>query len=94
MGALTRRFVAVSLTLGCAPELVDDSSQIRSLRVLAVRAEPAEPSPGETVRLRALVVAPDGTATEPSLRWSFCTARRALATRQAWAPAAAQEAHC
>ncbi len=89
MGALTR--LLPLLTLGCAPELVDDTSQIRSLRVLAARAEPAEPAPGETVRLRALVVSPDGTVTEPSLRWSFCTARRALATPGPVSPACLEE---
>lgn len=80
MGALTRLAVIAAALWGCAPELTDDTSRVRSTRVLAARSEPAEPLPGETVRLRALVVSPDGTVGEPSLRWAFCTARRALAT--------------
>lgn len=79
MGAVTR-VVLLGCALGCAPELLDDASRVRAVRVLAARAEPAEAAPGEAVTLRALVVAPDGTVSEPSLRWSVCTARRALAT--------------
>jgi hypothetical protein len=83
--------VTVAAALGCAPELLDDASRVRSTRVLAVRAEPAEPAPGEAVTLRALVASPDGTVGEPSLRWAFCTARRALATPGPVYPACLEE---
>ena len=93
MGALTRSAAClIAAALGCAPELLDDTSRVRSPRVIAVRAEPAEPAPGEAVTLRALVVAPDGTVGEPPLRWSFCTARRALATPGPVHPACLAEA--
>lgn len=92
MGALTRLAV-VATVMGCAPELADDASQVRSVRVLAVRSEPAEPSPGEAMRLRALVASPDGTVTEPPLRWALCTARRALATPGPVSPSCLEESH-
>lgn len=81
MGAVSRvAALALFAATGCAPELDDDTSQVRTTRVLAVRAEPAEAAPGEAVSLRALVVSPAGTVDEPPLRWALCAARRALAT--------------
>ncbi|MGE0321874.1 MAG: hypothetical protein AB7K71_03110 [Polyangiaceae bacterium] len=64
---------ASATLLGCVPEL-DEAPQgiVRETRVLAVSASPAEVSPGETVRLQALV-APEG-----AVDWSYCSARRSL----------------
>src|SRR5215471_11974350 len=49
------------------PELVAD------LRILAVRAEPPEGLPGQSVALDALVVSPD-PAAPIALRWVVCVA--------------------
>ncbi|MBX3225870.1 MAG: hypothetical protein KIT84_30165 [Labilithrix sp.] len=65
--------VSVMLAVSCTPALEDDASRADEPRVLAVRAEPAEARPGESVTLTAL--ATDGT----SVAWSLCLARKALA---------------
>ncbi len=45
--------------LACTTSELSESWQIDRLRVLGVAAEPAEPRPGDTVALRALVVGPE-----------------------------------
>ncbi len=66
-------------TSACIPTFDDDQSLVESVRVLAVRAEPAEPKPSETVTLRALVAGPAGeTLAIDELTWSTCHARKAL----------------
>ncbi len=64
--------LAFALALaGCLEEL-PSVSRIEDLRILAVRAEPPEVEPGQTVQLDALVVDPfDRTA---SYRWYACLA--------------------
>lgn len=47
-----------ALLAGCAAEMLESQSSLSKLRVLAVRAEPPELAPGETVQLDALVVDP------------------------------------
>jgi len=47
-----------ALLAGCAAEMLESQSTLSKLRVLAVRAEPPELAPGETVELDALVVDP------------------------------------
>ena len=47
-----------ALLAGCAAEMLESQSTLSKLRVLAVRAEPPELAPGETVQLDALVVDP------------------------------------
>lgn len=66
------------LLLGCAPEIADDTTRITDARILAVRAEPAEAAPGESVRFTALVASRDGTLREATVDWSFCNARPSL----------------
>jgi len=73
-----RALLACSLglpLLGCVPDFDDNTSQIETLRVLAIHADPAEPAPGEAVQLVALV-ASDETESPTTLSWSLCTARR------------------
>ncbi len=66
-------------THGCVPEFEDDSSQVTQRKVLAVRADPAEVSPGAVTRLRVLVAAPVGEDTDAeALAWALCTARKPL----------------
>lgn len=59
-GAARSRFGVLLLITACyeQPEL-SESWQLDRLRILAVAAEPAEPTPGETVQFEALVWSPD-----------------------------------
>jgi len=54
---------------GCEPEF-DPYNELAGLRVLAVRAEPAELSEGESTTLDALIYEQDGKAV--ARKWSFC----------------------
>ncbi len=66
------------LAAGCAPDLDVPTWRIDSPRVLAVVAEPAEPKPGQTAQLTALVASPTGTQAQPPLHWRACGVRPAL----------------
>lgn len=60
-----------ALALGCGDDFAP-YSQLDRLRVLAIKAEPATPLPGETALLSALTFAP---GDEPvAHRWSWCPA--------------------
>lgn len=77
------RSVASSLALvsvlACVPDLSDDRGRIAAPRILAVRAVPAEPKPGETVTLTALLAAPPDVPTgADALEWATCLARKPL----------------
>lgn len=61
----------VALALACGTDFVS-ASQVSSLRVLGVRAEPAEPRPGQTVTLQALVVDPTRPDAASALLWLGC----------------------
>jgi hypothetical protein len=65
-------------TATCAPSLGPGDALVTSTRILAVRADPAEASPGETMTLTSLVAGPAGTVTGARIAWSFCTAPRPL----------------
>ena len=69
-----RRFLPLSLTLliqGCSLESLSQSWELDRLRVLGVRATPAEPQPGETTVFESLVYIPDGTELETTI-WFAC----------------------
>lgn len=57
---------------GCQPNFGSPLSLVTEPRVVAVRAEPAEATPGQRVMLTPLVVSPSGTVAMPSLDWSVC----------------------
>lgn len=87
MGFLTKtRLAACGLALACVPEFESDLSLVDAPRVLALRSEPAEAAPGQTVTVHALVAEPDGTHEEAELAWSLCLARRPLTTLAPIAP--------
>lgn len=71
--------LALSLAGGCLPSVDVDESRVVTPRVLAIRATPAEVSPGEVVRLEALYVGPEGRIVDGVLEWARCDARRPLA---------------
>jgi len=57
------------LLAGCRDDFAP-YNRVEGLRVLAVRADPASPAPGDLVTLTTLVAAPAGQAV--SYTWSFC----------------------
>ena len=62
------------LCLGCVPDLGVPSSLIQSPRVLAVRSEPAEATPGETVHLMLYAADPAGPVVAATVDWAWCSA--------------------
>ncbi len=58
----------------CKPDLGSPASLVASPRILAVRATPAETTPGGAVAFDALAVDSTGTIAAPTLTWSFCHA--------------------
>lgn len=79
MRALASTLLVLVLAAGCLPDVDVDESRIVAPRVLAIRAIPAEAAPGETVRLEALHVGPEGRIVDGVLEWARCDARRPLA---------------
>ncbi len=63
---------------GCRPDLGERDSLVEAPRILAVRGEPAEARPGDTVTYTALVASPDGSAIT-TLRWATCVTPKPLA---------------
>jgi len=70
---------AVVALLACTPDLGTPASLVTSERLLAVRAEPPEVAPGESVALTSLVASPDGTVANASIAWAMCAAPKPLA---------------
>ncbi|MES1175819.1 MAG: hypothetical protein ABUL62_15970 [Myxococcales bacterium] len=62
------------LLVACRPELDDHDWLIDSVRVLAVKGEPAEARPGEPVRFTAFLSTTDNPANAQDLAWQFCSA--------------------
>jgi hypothetical protein len=69
---------ATTVLAACEPDLGDPASLVKSTRFLAVRIEPAEARPGDTVTLSALVVTPDGTIASAPVGWNVCDAPKPL----------------
>jgi len=70
-----KRAVLAGLLAACLPSFDDDPSRVDAPRVLAVRAIPAEATPGQAVTLSVLVAS---RAPAPPPAWALCTARRPL----------------
>jgi hypothetical protein len=69
MRCLALTTAAITLA-GCSTTQLSSSWVIDRLRILAVRAEPAEPGPGDTVTFEGLVVSPD--AEIEMVMWIGC----------------------
>lgn len=63
--------IAAAALTGCGAENLSQSWQLDRLRVLAIAAEPAELSPGETAALRSLVYVPAGATLGTGI-WIGC----------------------
>lgn len=75
---MKRLTILLSVLTACVPDVDVDESLLGEPRLLAVRAEPAEAGPGESVRFVALYAGADGAIDAP-IDWAFCTARKPLA---------------
>ncbi|MEO6599142.1 MAG: hypothetical protein ABIQ16_04665, partial [Polyangiaceae bacterium] len=79
-----RLSAALSLALSaCRPEFDDRDWLIDSVRLLAVKSEPPEAKPGETVHFTALLSSPNAAAGAPDLDWRFCSAPKRLTENNA-----------
>src|SRR6187455_924187 len=70
MSELRVASVLALLLAGCTVDELSQSYQLDRLRVLAVRATPAEPRPGETITLEAYTYDPDGR--DLGILWFGC----------------------
>ena len=75
--------LVTSLTAGCQPDVGDPVSLVATTRILAVRADPPEVTPGAEVSYRALVASPTGTVDDPAIAWSFCASPKPLTENNA-----------
>jgi len=62
----------------CKPDFGERESLVDRTQVLAVRIDPAEAKPGETVTTSLLVVSPDGPVDAPPASWAFCETAKLL----------------
>lgn len=84
MGVLSEKVCASAFVLAvlasstaCVPEFDDELSLVVAPRVLAIKSEPAEAKPGETVTISALVVDAALAAPAPA-RFALCVERKPL----------------
>jgi hypothetical protein len=68
---LRRPTFLLMFILGCSLEPLPQSWQLDRVRLLGVKATPAEPRPGETTQFESLVYMPEGTQHESTL-WFAC----------------------
>ncbi|HET9956478.1 MAG TPA: hypothetical protein VFQ61_18360 [Polyangiaceae bacterium] len=76
---VSRRTVGlVCLLAACKPDIEDGASRVTSDRVLAVRSEPAEVTPGKEVRYTALLASPQSGGDPDALDFAHCLARKPI----------------
>lgn len=68
----------IPFMLGCSPQFEERSSLITTRRVLAVRAEPPESMPGQSVTYSAILAGPDPSIPAEPIDWAFCAAPKPL----------------
>jgi len=67
--------VLLTLALGaCRPDFNEDEALVTAPRVLAVKSEPAEATPGTPTTFTGFVAAPPSVPSPASPVWSFCMA--------------------
>lgn len=68
-------FCGVLCTLAaCIPDLGEPASLIRAPRVLALRSEPPDAAPSDSVHLQLYAATPDGDVEDAEVEWAFCDA--------------------
>jgi hypothetical protein len=68
----------LALVPSCKPDFGERESLVDRTEVLAVRIEPPEAKPGETVTTTLLVMSPDGPLDAPAVSWAFCATPKLL----------------
>ena len=68
--------LACGLSISCVPDLNVKASRVDQTRVVAVRATPAEATPGQMVNWQAVVVAPLQHQANTQIQWALCQAPR------------------
>jgi hypothetical protein len=67
------------LLAACTPDMGHPASLVTGERLIAVRGDPPEAGPGDTVAYTSLVASPSGTVDEQTLSWSLCNLRKPVA---------------
>lgn len=71
--------VAVSVLVpSCKPDFGERESFVDRTQVLAIRIEPPEAKPGDTITTSLLVVSPAGPVDAPPASWAFCATPKLL----------------
>jgi hypothetical protein len=80
MDALRRAAASliVMLVAACRPDLGPPDSLVTGARLLAVRGNPPEATPGKAVAYDVLAVDVNGTILSPAVAWAYCTAPKPL----------------
>lgn len=73
MRSLSSILFVVLAAVGCKPAVGRVPSLIVGPEILAVRGEPAEAGPGESVSYQFLLASPLGTVTDAQGTWDVCT---------------------
>lgn len=84
---MKRTLLVVALLAACKPDFGERDSHIGSLRILAVRGEPAEAPPGTATTYTVLAATPAGPITTPVASWAFCATPKLLTENGATSPA-------
>jgi hypothetical protein len=63
---------------GCTPDFGQPPSLVTGPRLLAIKGEPAEVRPGDSVMVSALSVSPSGTDPAPQIAWALCLTPKPL----------------
>jgi hypothetical protein len=77
--------------LSCKPDFGERESFVDRTQVLAIRIEPPEVKPGETVTTSLLVVSPAGPVDAPPASWAFCATPKLLTENGAVSAACQRE---
>lgn len=80
------------LAVHCRPDLGDRESLVTRTQVLAVRGEPPEAKPSETVHWSLLVATPGGPIAMPLASWAFCAQPKLLTENGAVSAACLRDA--
>jgi hypothetical protein len=75
--ALAAALLAVCVP-GCKPDFGERESLVDRTQIIAVRIDPPEAKPGETVTTSLLVVSPAGPVDAPPTSWAFCATPKLL----------------
>jgi hypothetical protein len=62
----------------CKPDFGERESLVDRTQIVAVRIDPPEGKPGETVTTSLLVVSPSGPIASPPTSWAFCATPKLL----------------